>query len=97
MCEREIQACDCDAAILFRGNSLFTKSVELYLRTVGSDFLESAIGRIVRKICDERVEIEIDPSKVADREKISENVRELQRWTSAVWEAIYNARHQCPR
>ena len=97
MCEREIQACEGDAAILFRGNSLFTKSVELYLRTVGSDFLESAIGRIVRKICDERVEVEIDPSKITDRDRISENVRELQQWTSAVWEAIYNARHQCPR
>lgn len=96
LCEREVQTCEGDAAILFRSNSLFSKSVELYMRVVGSDFLEQAIGRVIRQICEERIEIEIDPSRMASSERMTEQVKELQKWTAAVWESIYNSRHNCP-
>lgn len=100
MAEREVAQSEGNASILFRGNTLLTKSVELYLRTVGVDFLESSIGDVIRQICKEKVEIEIDPSRLQaiGRERtLAENVQDLESWTRAVWDAIYNNRHQCPR
>lgn len=87
------------AAILFRGNTILTKSVELYLRRVGREFLDASIGDIVRRLCTEKVEIEIDPSRmkpgVKDKE-LQHNVHELLDWTSALWNSIYDARNFCP-
>lgn len=98
MAEREVTQSEGNASILFRGNTLFTKSVELYLRTVGVDFLEASIGDVVRQICKEKIEIEIDPTRLSMSGKVlAENIQELEKWTTLVWDAIYNNRHQCPR
>lgn len=96
MCEREVQTCEGDAAILFRQSKLFTKIVELYMRVVGSDYLERSIGRVIRQICEDRVEIEIDPARAPPNVRIGDHVKELERWTAAIWSGIYNARHACP-
>lgn len=88
------------AALLFRGNTILTKSIELYLRLVGAEYLEASIGDVVRRICEDRVEIEIDPSKVRPGVKEKEtlrNMRELQEWTKKLWDAISRARGKCPR
>lgn len=88
------------ASILFRGNSILTKSVELYLRLVGAEYLDLSIGEPVRRLCHERVEIEIDPSRMKSgvREKdIANNVQALKEATMEVWKLIYAAREKCPK
>ncbi|KAK4054539.1 hypothetical protein OIV83_001033 [Microbotryomycetes sp. JL201] len=87
------------AAILFRGNTVLTKMVELFMRLIGTEFLEAAIGEPVRRICKEQVAVEIDPAKMKagtkDKE-ITHNLHELHEWCLVVWNAIYDARRQCP-
>ncbi|GAA5869722.1 hypothetical protein JCM3774_003832 [Rhodotorula dairenensis] len=88
------------AALLFRGNTILTKSIELYLRLVGAEYLDASIGEVVRRICEDKVEIEIDPLKVRPSVKEKEtlrNMRELQEWTKRLWDAISRARGKCPR
>ncbi|GAA6059021.1 hypothetical protein JCM10212_001246 [Sporobolomyces blumeae] len=88
------------SAILFRGNTILTKSVELYLRLIGAEYLEASIGEIIRKIVKDKVEIEIDPSKLKpgwkDKE-LAANVAALHEWTTALWNSIYDAREKCPQ
>lgn len=88
------------AAILFRGNTILTKSVELYLRLIGSEYLDASIGEAIRRICAEKVEIEIDPMKLKPGTKDKElqhNVQLLHDWTLTVWNSIYDAREKCPQ
>ncbi|GAA5983102.1 hypothetical protein JCM10908_000155 [Rhodotorula pacifica] len=88
------------AAILFRGNTILTKSIELYLRLVGAEYLDASIGDTVRRICADKVEIEIDPLKYrhAVKEKeLARNTQALQEWTRKLWDSIYRARDKCPR
>ncbi|GAA5828917.1 hypothetical protein JCM11251_005917 [Rhodosporidiobolus azoricus] len=87
------------AAILFRGNTILTKSVELYLRLIGAEYLDASIGEPIRRICAERVEIEIDPMKMKPGYKEKElqaNIHLLQEWALTVWNSIYDAREKCP-
>ncbi|KAI5481909.1 Ras GTPase-activating protein 1 [Pseudohyphozyma bogoriensis] len=98
--ELEIEGGDTrSAAILFRGNSILTKSIELYLRLVGAEYLDLSIGEPIRRLCASKVEIEIDPSKMkhgAKEKDLTNNVHELHEWTTAVWNSIYDAREKCP-
>jgi hypothetical protein len=99
MAEIEVDGDEDSASILFRGNTLLTKTLEHYLRLVGSEFLEASIGEPVRRLCAERLEIEIDPSRVkgntSDRAMLDQ-VSELQKWTGKVWNQIYASRQRCP-
>ncbi|GAA5962361.1 hypothetical protein JCM3765_002955 [Sporobolomyces pararoseus] len=88
------------SAILFRGNTILTKSVELYLRLIGAEYLEASIGETIRKIIKDKVEIEIDPSKLKSGYKDKEllaNVHALHEWTTTLWNSIYDARERCPQ
>ncbi|GAA5941169.1 hypothetical protein JCM3775_006638 [Rhodotorula graminis] len=87
------------AAILFRGNSILTKSVELYLRLTGAEYLDASIGEVIRRIVAEKVEIEIDPMKLRPGTKDKElqhNVHLLREWALTLFHAIYDAREKCP-
>lgn len=95
---RDVGDTDRSSTTLFRGNTLLTKMLELYLRMIGSDYLEVSIGEVVRKICADKVEIEIDPSKAKGKDKeLAENIKLLQQWSTKVWESIYVTRHHCPQ
>ncbi|GAA5833590.1 hypothetical protein JCM9279_001570 [Rhodotorula babjevae] len=87
------------AAILFRGNTILTKSVELYLRLTGAEYLDASIGEVIRRIVAEKVEIEIDPMKLRPGTKDKElqaNVHLLREWALTLFNAIYDARERCP-
>ncbi|GAA5923856.1 hypothetical protein JCM1841_001414 [Sporobolomyces salmonicolor] len=88
------------SAILFRGNTILTKSVELYLRLIGAEYLEASIGEPIRRICKEKVEIEIDPMRLKSgwkEKELQANIHALHEWTLTVWNSIYAAREKCPQ
>ncbi|BGP08329.1 hypothetical protein JCM10049v2_004176 [Rhodotorula toruloides] len=87
------------AAILFRGNTILTKTIELYLRLIGAEYLDASIGNVIRRICADKVEIEIDPMKVKPGTKDKDllaNTHALHEWTLTLWNSIYDAREKCP-
>jgi len=95
LAEKEVKARD-TIATLFRGNGLLTKTVEMYMRVVAYDYLDSSVGQVLRKMCEEGVYFEIDPAKLEHREGLKENVEGLEKWIEAIWQAIYNSRQKCP-
>ena len=63
----------------------------------GKPFLESSIGRVIRRICIERVSIEVDPSKNPKPSRdVEKNVDVLVQWCQELWESIYRSRSECP-
>lgn len=98
MIELEIDGDESTANILFRGNTLLTKMVEQYLRLIGTDFLVASLGDIVLALCRDEVELEIDPAKLKSHHKpLEENISELLRWATYLWNSLYQARHKCPK
>ncbi|KAG0180186.1 hypothetical protein DFQ29_001131 [Apophysomyces sp. BC1021] len=49
-----------DANILFRGNSLLTKAMDVYMKMIGKDYLDEAIGGTVRTLCIAKIHIEVE-------------------------------------
>lgn len=95
LCEREVENTD-NMATLFRGNTLLTKTVELHMRFVGSDYLDKTVGQVLRDLCEQRVIIEIDPARLDHKDDLSENLQALEKWCDTIWSSIYNNRHSCP-
>jgi hypothetical protein len=105
---REVDALPLSANpnVLFRGNTVFTKTMELVLARSGDTFLEAALGPVLRLMCAERVIIEVDPTRQTgpngqprplDLKEIDRNAALLARWAAEVWDSIFKAMDQCPQ
>jgi len=83
---------------LFRGNSTLTKVMELCMKRYGKTFLELSIGVIIRRICAEKVAIEVDPMRSGKGTRdVEKNMEQLRHWCQEFWKQIYSVRTQCPK
>ncbi|TPX25460.1 hypothetical protein DIZ76_010915 [Coccidioides immitis] len=85
-----------EANLLFRGNSLLTKSLDMHMRRLGKEYLEETIGAGLRDIDESDPDCEIDPNKVSRHEDLERNWRNLILLTSSMWKSIANSASRCP-
>ncbi|CAI7607010.1 unnamed protein product [Penicillium pancosmium] len=85
-----------EANLLFRGNSLLTKALDLHMRRLGKEYLEVTIGERLREIDESDPECEVDPSRVARTEDLDRNWRSLISLTTGVWKTIASSYNNCP-
>lgn len=63
----------------------------------GKAFLEASIGSVLRKLCQEKVAIEVDPVRSGKSPKdIERGVELLITWCRKFWDQIYSVRRECP-
>ena len=80
---------------LFRGNTTFTKTVELCMTWFGKPFLEASIGNVLRRLFTEKIAIEVDPVQSGKSTRVVErNVERLVYWCQELWNQIYSV---CPK
>ena len=53
-----------DPSLLFRGNSIATKAVDLYMKLIGSKYLKNTLGLFIRDVYDNAQEFEVEIFKV---------------------------------
>ncbi|CAG8946074.1 unnamed protein product [Penicillium salamii] len=85
-----------EANLLFRGNSLLTKALDLHMRRLGKQYLEDTIAEKLRDIDDSDPECEVDPSRVPRHEDLERNWRNLTALTTSVWKSIAGSASRCP-
>lgn len=85
-----------EANLLFRGNSLLTKSLDLHMRRLGKEYLEETIGERLREIDEADPECEVDPSRVPRADDLERNWRNLISLTTGVWKSISASASRCP-
>ncbi|KAI2080450.1 GTPase activating factor [Ophidiomyces ophidiicola] len=85
-----------EANLLFRGNSLLTKSLDMHMRRLGKEYLEETIGAGLRDIDESDPDCEIDPNKVSRQEDLERNWRNLILLTSNMWTSIAGSASRCP-
>ena len=77
------------------------------MRFYGRSFLDASVGPVIRRLCNERIEIKLDPSSHAmslDQERPRSSGRDiavdatktLGYWCNEIWSQIYYARTECP-
>ena len=61
----------------------------------GGAFLEASVGSVIRRLCSEKVAIEIDPAR-SHKKNVDKHAELLVFWCQEFWKSIYDARKQCP-
>lgn len=85
-----------EANLLFRANTLLTKSLDTHMRRVGSDYLASTLGPVIASLNERDPDCEVDPNKVASPHALERNWIRLLAATQEVWDAINSSVTQCP-
>lgn len=85
-----------EANLLFRGNSLLTKSLDLHMRRLGKEYLEETLGERLRDIAETDPECEVDPSRVPRSDDLERNWRNFVALTTNIWRAIAASASRCP-
>ncbi|KAJ7487599.1 GTPase activating protein [Mycena galericulata] len=94
---REVDGTPSSHQTLFRGNTIFTKVMELCMNWYGKAFLEASIGSVLRRLCAEKVGIEVDPMRSGKGTKdVERNLDLLIYWCQEFWNQIYSVRGECP-
>jgi hypothetical protein len=86
-----------DPNLLFRGNSVMTKSIETYMKMVGLQYVDETLGDIVRTICNERVIVEVDASKLEKAEDVKAQWKTLISYAQKIWNSVNSSKTRCPK
>ena len=86
-----------DTSLIFRGNSLATKSMESYLKLVGESYLKYTLCDIVKSIIETNHDLEIDPSKVTNQNSLQANREELIQILHLVCGRVFNSCGNFPK
>ena len=85
-----------EANLLFRGNSLITKAFDAHMRRLGSEYLQSVLGKTLRSIAKRDPDCEVDPGRIKSQEQLDRNWSNLLQWTSTIWRDISKSAELCP-
>jgi len=86
-----------EANLLFRGNTLLTKSLDFHMQRLGKEYLEETLSDKLKEINEKDPECEVDPNKVSSQHELDRNWRRLINLTEDMWRAIYNSVSRCPQ
>lgn len=85
-----------EANLLFRGNSLLTKALDLHMRRLGKEYLEDTLSELMRDIDESDPDCEVNPNHVQNPEDLTRNWRNLIALTENVWKSIAISAPRCP-
>lgn len=85
-----------EANLLFRGNTLLTKSLDTHMRRVGKEYLEESLAATLQEINDKDLDCEVDPNRVQSASDVDRNWRRLLLFTQEVWKGIVASKSRCP-
>jgi hypothetical protein len=85
-----------EANLLFRGNTLLTKSLDSHMRRVGKEYLLDCLGPIIRDINEKDPDCEVDPNRVTNQHDLKKNWDRLINCTKSVWNTIKVSARNAP-
>ncbi|SMQ45335.1 unnamed protein product [Zymoseptoria tritici ST99CH_3D7] len=85
-----------EANLLFRGNTLLTKSLDTHMRRVGKEYLEESLAAKLQEINDKNEDCEVDPNRVNSPSDLDRNWRRLLLCTQDVWKGVVANKARCP-
>jgi Ras GTPase-activating protein 1 len=96
LCQTEI-ARESDTAIIFRGASLASTLMDLFMKTECSLFLKSAVLDTVQRILDSKQPAELNPTKMDVNDDACSNAEFLLLILDQITQSIFTSPDACPR
>jgi hypothetical protein len=85
-----------EANLLFRGNTLLTKSLDTHMRRVGKEYLHEALASKIQFINAKEPDCEVDTNKVSSQVELDRNWKRLLHFTYEIWKSILDSKDKCP-
>ncbi|XP_053381615.1 ras GTPase-activating protein nGAP-like isoform X5 [Mercenaria mercenaria] len=74
--------------LMFRGNSIATKSMEAHMKLVGEKYLNDTLGDFVRTIIESEDDCEVDPTRVPIPSMLTRHQANLRMYCDMAWTKI---------
>jgi len=87
-----------DPNIIFRSNLFSSKSIEHFIRNVGTSYLKNTIGNIIHLIYFSKQSCEMDTLRIMKdpHGDVKKNLSTLMKYVTSIWEEIQNSVELCP-
>lgn len=85
-----------DVNTIFRGNSMSSKAVDVYMKLVGLQYLHETIGGVIKEIITSKKSIEVDPTRLDKGEDIKKNWKNAKAIVSEVLALIFKSHEKVP-
>lgn len=85
-----------EANLLFRGNTLLSKALDLHMKRLGKEYLEETIGARIRSIAGADADCEVDPVRLVEGASLQQNWNRLNAAIHSIWKAIAESANRCP-
>lgn len=85
-----------EVVLLFRGNTLFSKALDLYMKRVGQAYLEGVLRNKIREVAIYEPDCEVNPNKITNISSMDKNWRRLMNVVESIWRSIYESAEECP-
>jgi hypothetical protein len=94
--EQEVLA-TIDPNTIFRGNSMGSKALDVYMKLAAQPFLRKVLTPIVREIITSKKSCEVDPTRLEKGDDLAKNLKQLIAMCDMAFGAIMKASSECPR
>ncbi|EIN13747.1 hypothetical protein PUNSTDRAFT_140219 [Punctularia strigosozonata HHB-11173 SS5] len=81
---------------LFRASTALSKTMELIMLDTGHSFLEASVGKTIRRLCSEKVALDMDEGQTKTAKEMERSSDALADWCQELWDQIYRNRTGCP-
>ena len=85
-----------DPCIIFRGNTLITKSMDYFMKYAGTSYLFLILGPLITEVNNLKLSYEIDPLKIQSGEDIDKNMIRLIDLCERFLTRIFESALRCP-
>lgn len=95
LAREEIQETE-DPNIIFRGNSVATKTLDAYMKLLGNQYLKDSLGSLIKGVYQTKDSCEVDPLRLSKNDDIKKNFKRLSNHVSLFWDAIQSSAINIP-
>ncbi|TPX34427.1 hypothetical protein SeMB42_g07325 [Synchytrium endobioticum] len=81
---------------LFRANSMASKAVDVYMKHTALPFLDATIGDLIRQVVRNRVNCEVDATRLDKGDDHKKNLQNLLEWNKKIVFSIFEAKTAFP-
>ena len=82
--------------MIFRANTVATKSFDHYLKLVGITYLQIVLKPFLKLVYSTKQSCEMDPSRLQKSDDLKKNRDYLLLCVTTLWNSIQNSLNECP-